>query len=113
MLYQRVGRTDRAEQALRRALELQPETEAHVRLAQILVRRGAYDECAEQLDRAEALDPLHGDIYITRGDLYGVKRDYERAIEQFRKAAEVDPIRYGATARNGIAQARARLERGR
>jgi arylsulfatase A-like enzyme len=107
LVYRRAGRSDRAEGAMRRAIALQPDVEAHVHLAQLLVRRGAYDECAKQLDLAEKLDPLHGDIYITRGDLYAVQRDYEEAIEEFRRAERVDPIRYGATARRGIAQAEA------
>jgi arylsulfatase A-like enzyme/predicted negative regulator of RcsB-dependent stress response len=113
LIYRRVGRTDRAEGALRRALELQRDVEAHVRLAQLLVRRGAFDECARQLELAEKLDPLHGDIYITRGDLYAVQRDYEKAIEEFQRAEQIDPIRHGTDARKGIAQAEALLARGR
>jgi arylsulfatase A-like enzyme/predicted negative regulator of RcsB-dependent stress response len=113
LIYQRVGRYDRAEETLSRALELQPDVETHVSLAQVLVRRGAFDECARHLDLAEQLDPLHGDIYITRGDLYAVQRDYVKAIEEFRRAERVDPIRQGATARAGIAQAEARLAGGR
>lgn len=113
LIYQRVGRFDRAEGALRRALDLQPDVEAHVSLAKVLVRRGAFDECARQLDLAEQLDPLHGDIYITRGDLYAVQRDYAKAIDEFRRAERVDPIQHGATARRGIAQAEAFLARGR
>jgi choline-sulfatase len=107
LIYERAGRSDRAEEAMRRAIALQPDVEAHVHLAQLLVRRGAFDECARQLDLAEKIDPLHGDIYITRGDLYAVQRDYEKAIEEFRRAERIDPIRYGATARRGIAQAEA------
>jgi arylsulfatase A-like enzyme len=105
MLYRRVGQSDRSELALRRVLELQPCAETHVHLAQLLVRRRAFDECAEHLDLAEKIDPLEGDIYITRGDLLAVQKEYELAIEQFERAAQVDPIRHGATARRGIAQA--------
>jgi arylsulfatase A-like enzyme len=111
MLYRRLGRSDRSEQALRRVLEIQPCAETHVHLAQLLVRRRAYEECAKHLDLAEALDPLDGDIYITRGDLLAVQKQYELAIEQFERAAEVDPIRHGATARRGIAQAETLLGR--
>jgi arylsulfatase A-like enzyme len=113
LIYERVGHAGPAEQALRHALEFQHDVELHVRLAQLLVRRGAFDECAEQLDQAERLDPLHGNIYITRGDLYAVQGEFERAIEEFRRAERVDPIRRGADARKGIAQAEALLARGR
>ena len=113
LLNQRVGRSAEAEQALVRALELQPDVEAHVRLAQLLVRRRALDECAEQLDLAEQLDPQHGDIYITRGDLYALQGRFEQAVEEFRRAGRVDPIRHGADARKGVAQAEAYLARKR
>jgi len=105
LLHQQVGQSDDAEQALRRALELQSDAEAHVRLAQLLVRRSAFEECAAQLDMAQALDPQHGDIYITRGDLYAMQGRFQSAIAEFEHAQRVDPIRYGADARKGIAQA--------
>jgi len=113
LLNQRVGRSADAEYALARVLELQPDVEAHVRLAQLLVRRRALEECAEQLDLAEKLDPQHGDIYITRGDLYALQGRFEQAIEEFRRAGRVDPIRRGADARKGIARAEAFLARKR
>jgi arylsulfatase A-like enzyme len=113
LLHQRVGQSGEAESALRRVLELQPDVESHVRLAQLLVRRGAYAECAQQLDLAETLDPLHGDIYITRGDLYALQGRFESALEEFRRAERVDPIRRGADARKGIAQAQAMIARER
>jgi len=113
LLYFRVGRSGDSERALRRTLELQSDVEMHVRLAQLLVRRGEYDECAEQLDLAESLDPHHGDIYITRGDLYAIQGRYAPAIASFRRAEKVDPVRSGADARRGIAQAQAALASGR
>lgn len=113
LLNRRVGRSAEAEKALRRALELQPDVEAHVRLAQLLVRRRELEECAHQLNLAQALDEMHGDIYITRGDLFAIQGRLEAAVEEFRRAERVDPIRYGADARKGIAQAEAILERQR
>jgi hypothetical protein len=57
-----------SEQAVRRAPELQPDAETHMRLTQLLQRRRSYDDCAAQLDPAEKLDPHYGEIHLARSE---------------------------------------------
>jgi arylsulfatase A-like enzyme len=109
LLYYRAGQTDLAEQALQRALEIRRSSETHLRLAQLLLARGEISGCATQLDLAQELDPLDGNTFITRGDMYAGLGKFERAIEEFRLAEQVDPIRRGAEARARIDRAEAYL----
>jgi tetratricopeptide (TPR) repeat protein len=113
LLHYRSGQSDRAEQALLRALDLRRSAETHLRLAQLLLARREIEQCATQLDLAQELDPLDGNTYITRGDMHVLLGRFEQAIEEFRRAEQVDPVRRGAEARARIARVEAILERRR
>lgn len=52
-----------------------------------------YSEALEKLDAAEKLAPNIADIYALRGDIYLAprRRDFDLALPQFEKAAELQP----------------------
>ena len=64
---------------------------SHLYYSWYLVFNGRFPEAYQQLDRAQALDPLSLTLYITSGQVYYWARDYERAVQQLKKAEELDP----------------------
>jgi choline-sulfatase len=103
---------DEAEHVLRRSIEFRPLPDACLMLAKILINHGRYAEAIPILDQGAQLDPLHGGIWIARGDMAGAQNDYVAAIAAYRKAEEVDPYRVALAARARIQQAQAQLGEG-
>ena len=63
------------------------------------------------LPLAAALDPLNGELYITRGDILAMDGQFEQALREFERALELDPVRVGTVAREKIQSAKAQLRR--
>ncbi len=61
-------------------------------LAKIAVKQGKLDQVFEFLTKAEASNPQYVHIYSLRGNAFGLKKDYEHAIEAYRKAIELSPL---------------------
>lgn len=99
--YAVLGRTEEAERALRRHLEIGPSVAAAVLLAQVVLQQGRFDEAEALLDRAAELEPRHGAVPLARGDLRLAQGRPGEALALYRRAAEVDPYRFA-----GLAQAR-------
>lgn len=77
----------------KRALELSP-GDADVHFAYsvtYLAPLGRLPEALAEIQRALALDPLSPYKITAAGMIYGYQRDYDRAVEQFKKAIELDP----------------------
>ena len=80
-----------AEGDFRRGLELSPNfAEMHAHYAS-LVFFGRNDEALSEVERALALDPLSPRFGFTSGKLRFFMRQYDTAIEQYRKTLELDP----------------------
>ena len=80
-----------AEQAYRRAIELNPNyATAHDGYAMMLAARGRYDDALEQVKKAADLDPLSLIIAVHAGWPHYFARNYDAAIRCFRKALELD-----------------------
>jgi TolB-like protein/predicted Zn-dependent protease len=86
----------RAEQAARRALELDPESaEAHAAMAFVLDRYHRDKPAArEYFERTLRLNPNYVNAYNLYGDTLRDLGDYPRMIEVHRKAVELDPLSY-------------------
>lgn len=102
LIQKRLQRWDEAERCLKRSLALRPTAGCYVRLAQIELLRGAFQDADATLDRAAALDPLFGEIYIARGDRLAMAGRFVEARREFERALEVDPIRSGTLATQQI-----------
>jgi TolB-like protein/Tfp pilus assembly protein PilF len=80
------------EKRFKRALELNPNyARAHNRYAWLLSIVGRHDEAIEEDKRAHELDPLSVGIWINLGLRYYYARDYDKAIEEYRKVLEIYP----------------------
>lgn len=98
------GRLDEAERALRRYLDLRPDPTVASLLAQILGGQQRFDEAEALVDLALDLDPDHGPAWVARGDLAVFQGRPAEAVERYRHAAEIDPSRAGAVARDRLAR---------
>ncbi len=66
-----------------------------------------YQEAFEAIDKAEkALDPASGltsdknaftGIYLYKGNIYALQKNYDVAMEQYRKVYGIDPLHKGAS----------------
>ncbi len=80
-----------AETEYRRAIELNPGyASAHHWYGWYLALMGRLDEATSEMQRAQELDPLSLEITADLGLSFFFARQYDRAIEQFRKALEMD-----------------------
>lgn len=84
---------DGAEQALRRAIALNP-NDAHAwhHLANFFDSTGRFAEAIEARERSVQLDPLNARTRFTLGSDYLAVGNHERAIEEFRHASRLDPM---------------------
>jgi tetratricopeptide (TPR) repeat protein len=101
-IYLRLGRVPEAERALRAFREIKPKSDVSLLLAQILILDGRFGEAAALLDEAEALDPLHGGVFIARGDMLARQGRAGEARRSYEKARQVDPYRAAGIAAKRI-----------
>jgi Tfp pilus assembly protein PilF len=81
-----------AETEFRRAIELNPNyATAHHWYAEHLMWRGRFEEALRESERARQLDPLSVIIAADNGVILYCSRQYNRAVEKFRAAREMEP----------------------
>jgi TolB-like protein/Tfp pilus assembly protein PilF len=87
-----------AQREFQRALQLSPgDADAHFAYSvTYLTPLGRLDEALAEIRRALALDPLSPYKITAAGMIYTDRREYDRAVEQYRKAIELDPAFYQA-----------------
>ena len=99
-----------AERELRRAIELNPGySTAHTWYALLLAGMGRLDEAVDQGRRAFELDPFALLVNLNYAWVCYVARDYDCAIEQFRKTLEINDTWRPALAYLGVAYAHKRM----
>lgn len=101
--YALTDQTAEAEAVLRRHLEIRPDANVLLLLAQVLIRVGRLEEAGGLLDQASALEPEHGGVLIARGDMEALRGDAAGARARYEEAQRRDPYRAA-----GAAQARIR-----
>jgi eukaryotic-like serine/threonine-protein kinase len=80
-----------AEGQLREAVSRNPNSVAsRTYYGWYLVFQGRFSEAFEQMQQAQALDPLSYAIYYTGGNVYYWGRNYDQAIVWYQKAIEID-----------------------
>jgi len=81
-----------AETEFQRAIELnRNDVTAHFWYAQLLMALGRWDESLASVDRAAHLDPVVAELTDFRGAIFHNRRQYEKGIEQEKKALLLDP----------------------
>jgi len=81
-----------AENQFKRAIELNSgSADAHVWYGVYLAQMGRGSDALVEMKRAEALDPLSLSVHVNTGWVYYLQRRNEQAIDQWRKALEVEP----------------------
>ena len=84
-------RWEDAEREFRRAIELDPQyVFAHAWYALFLAAMRRFDEAIAAQERALALDPLSLIMSKNLGEMFYYARQHDRAIDQYRKTAELD-----------------------
>jgi TolB-like protein/DNA-binding winged helix-turn-helix (wHTH) protein/Tfp pilus assembly protein PilF len=82
----------KAEREFRRAIDLNPNyANGHHWYAEFLSLVGRNEQAIAESERARELDPLSNIINTWVGSRYFFARQYDRAIEQYRNAVEMDP----------------------
>jgi tetratricopeptide (TPR) repeat protein/DNA-binding winged helix-turn-helix (wHTH) protein len=91
-VYAGTGEYERATDAFRRALQLQPESDAaHRGLAAALEQLGRYGEAEQTFLRAIALRPHYWEGRIWLGSFYRTRARFDEAIAQYRQATLLSP----------------------
>lgn len=84
---------DGAEQALRRAVQLNPsDAHAYHHLGNYLNAMGRFREAVGPRERSAALDPLNARTRYSLARTYELAGDHDRAIAEYRRAQQLDPL---------------------
>jgi serine/threonine protein kinase/Tfp pilus assembly protein PilF len=91
-----------AEQAVRRALDLDPGSlDAHFYYGVLLMHLGRHDEAIREGEIAARLDPLSSSTQSSLGRFLYRARRYEEALPHLTRAVKLEPRNVGATSRLG------------
>src|SRR5207244_8192574 len=89
---------DEGEQEFKRATELSPDyATGHQWYAISLAARGRLEEAQREMKQARELDPLSAPIAVDMGQMYYFAHEYDLAIEEYKRALEIDPGFFNAT----------------
>ena len=103
MTYHGLGRNDDAEKEYQRAMRLDPNDACpYAQSGTMYYELGRYPEAITAFKRAATLWPSYGS-YMYLGHSYIYARDYEPAIEAYKKAIQIDPKNERAHYQLGIA----------
>ncbi|NNE97799.1 MAG: protein kinase [Pyrinomonadaceae bacterium] len=82
----------RAEQAFRKAAELDPTiSEARVLMVMIYMARDEKAKAREEIKRLQKRFPNEAPIYFVKGVLHRLDGEYDESLKSFRKLAKLDP----------------------
>jgi tetratricopeptide (TPR) repeat protein len=101
-IYLHLNRLPEAERTFLKANEIRSSARLCILAAQIMLADMRLDEAAKLLEQAETLEPLHGGIFLARGDLLALQRRPDEAIAAYEHARDVDPHRAAAEAQSRI-----------
>lgn len=103
-VYLHLDRLPEAERTFLRANEIRPSARLCILAAQIMIAGMRLEEAAKLLDQAETLEPMHGGIFLARGDMFALRGRPDEAIASYEHARTVDPYRAAAEAESRINQ---------
>jgi tetratricopeptide (TPR) repeat protein len=109
LTYRQLDRLEEAERILRAYLAIRPNPNINTLLAGILAETGRLAEGEALVRAALELEPDHGGVMITLGDLLSERGDFAEAMRWYNEAKRIDPYRATATADKRIVELRARI----
>jgi tetratricopeptide (TPR) repeat protein len=84
------GRIKLAKKAVETGLKLHPASVAiKIRQAQVFMHEGKLEECLELLHLAEKVETNNPDLFLTKGGVYNLLGDVEKAVEAYEHALEL------------------------
>ena len=87
------GHNERAEEMLRRAIELNPNHAMALKFyGGVLLGLARIDDSVRCFERAAGLDPLSAMIQVNFGEALAVQGRLEEAVGRYRRAIEIDPL---------------------
>jgi len=96
-LYMELGETEKAQQAIVRALALAPENSSlHIIKGYILLARGDIDGAFAAADMARALNHNKIGVGYIKAEGFRLKKEYEKAINQFNNIMRLEQDHYAA-----------------
>lgn len=86
-------KTQEAEEEYRKAISLKPSyADGHHFYSVLLISRERWQEALKEIEKAEELDPLSNSIAYTHGRICSGMKDFVRAIQLLKRAAELGNI---------------------
>jgi len=88
------GKAEEAEQVLKDAIALAPESgQAHFRLSRLYQSKSLVSNAVAELEQAASCSPLVGldYLYETLGGLYATQADFDHAVTAYRRRTDVNP----------------------
>ena len=90
LAYDCAGQSDGAIEKLKQAAALRPSAPVYSNLAREYGKTGKYPEALEALEKAEKADPKFAMTYYTRGAVYESEGNRAQAIDEYRRALNLD-----------------------
>jgi tetratricopeptide (TPR) repeat protein len=110
LAYDCQGQTDDALARLQQAAALEPKAHVYSQIGMIYGKRSQWTEAMEALEKAQQLDPNFAVTYAYKGLVHMATNQPQAAVQDFERALALDPKLQQA--REGLAQAQARLRAG-
>jgi choline-sulfatase len=112
LVYVEMNRLEDAERTFRAYSALKSNPNIFILLAEIYAETGRRAEGEDLLHQAMSLEPDHGGVMITLGDLLAGEGKYGEAFQWYQRAKEVDPYRASTIADKRIVELRRRASGG-
>ena len=106
-----LGKTEEAIAKLQEAVKLDEPGNAYAQLGMIYGRLGKSEEALAALDAAVKASPGMPMPYVYRGNVLGLRGEWGKAVEQYRRALELDPGNPSALQNLRVAEANLRQTR--
>jgi protein O-mannosyl-transferase len=110
LAYDCLNQPDNALARLRQAAALEPTAHVYSQIGMIYGKRAEWPQAMEALTRAEKINPRFAVTYVYKGLVHMATNQPETAVQDFERALALDPKLQQA--RDGLAQAQARLAAG-
>jgi tetratricopeptide (TPR) repeat protein len=111
LVYDHVGQMDQALAKFQQAAAIHPTAHIYSQIGMAYAQQSRWVEALQALATAEKLDAKFPDTYVYRGKIYLNANQVPAAIQEYRRALEIDPTLEDA--RHDLAIAEGRLRAGR